>query len=55
MNDLKESLQELIMYKRRARYMLGKLHREMEELTAENLRLATKIEALQALLKGKKQ
>jgi len=47
-------LDELREYKKRARYMLGKLHREAEEKDLEIIRLAKEVERLRKLLQEKK-
>jgi len=43
MKEVKEDLQDLIEYKRRARYMLGKLHKEQDDLKAINEMLKIRI------------
>jgi len=47
MKEVKEDLQELLEYKRRARYMLGKLHKEQDDLLKINEMLKIKIARLE--------
>lgn len=46
---MSEEIEELRLYQRRAKYMLAKLHREMEEKDATIERLHNKIQDLEII------